>query len=76
MTKIDLSDKAIAAALNRVLDEIAETARATSPTGRVSARLIGRVLALRLGGSAAGGENVGEAVAMMRDRSTGVSWPG
>ena len=49
MTKIDLSDKAIAAALNRVLDEIAETARATSPTGRVSRRLIGRVLAVRLG---------------------------
>jgi hypothetical protein len=49
MTKIDLSDKAIAAALNRVLDEIAETARATSPTGRMSARLIGRVLAVRLG---------------------------
>jgi hypothetical protein len=48
MTKIDLSDKAIAAALNRVLDEIAETARATSP-GRVSRRLIGRVLAVRLG---------------------------
>jgi hypothetical protein len=34
MTKIDLSDKAIAAALNRLLDETAETARATSPTGR------------------------------------------
>ena len=46
---VDLSDKAIAAALNRVLDEIAETARATSPTGRVSRRLIGRVLAVRLG---------------------------
>jgi len=30
MTKIDLSNKAIAAALNRVLDEIAETTRATS----------------------------------------------
>jgi hypothetical protein len=38
---VDLSDKAIAAALNRLLDEIAETARATSPTGRVSRRLIG-----------------------------------
>jgi len=49
MTKIDLSDKAIAAALNRLLEEIAETARATSPTGRMSARLIGRALALRLG---------------------------
>ena len=46
---VDLSDKAIAAALNRALDEIAEAARATSPTGRVSARLIGRVLAVRLG---------------------------
>jgi hypothetical protein len=46
---VDLSDKAIAAALNRVLDEIAETARATSSTGRVSRRLIGRVLAVRLG---------------------------
>jgi hypothetical protein len=46
---VDLSDKAIAAALNRLLDEIAETARATSPTGRMSRRLIGRVLALPLG---------------------------
>ena len=44
MTKIDLSDKAIAAALNRLLDEIAETARVTSPTGRCPP-----VLALRLG---------------------------
>jgi hypothetical protein len=44
-----LSDKAIAAALNRVLDEIAETARAAASTGRVSRRLIGRVLAVRLG---------------------------
>jgi hypothetical protein len=46
---VDPSDKVIAAALNRLLDEIAEAARATSPTGRVSRRLIGRVLALRLG---------------------------
>ena len=53
MTKIDLSDKAIAAALNRVLDEIAETARATSPTRRVSRRLIGRVLPVWTGQTAA-----------------------
>jgi hypothetical protein len=46
---VDLSDKAIAAALNRMLDEIAETARATSPTGRLSRRLIGHMLAVRLG---------------------------
>jgi hypothetical protein len=46
---VDLSNKAIAAALNQVLDEIAEIARAASPAGRVSRRLIGRVLAVRLG---------------------------
>ena len=49
MPKIDLSDRAIAVAVNRLLDEIAETARATSPTGRLQYRLIGRVLAGRLG---------------------------
>jgi hypothetical protein len=45
---IDLSDRAIAAALFKLLDEIAGTAKATS-RGRISARLVGRVLAMRLG---------------------------
>jgi hypothetical protein len=46
----DLSDKAIAAALFGLLDEIEDTvAKATSPQGSISARLLGRVLAFRLG---------------------------
>jgi hypothetical protein len=45
---IDLSDQAIAAALFKLLDEIAGTAKATS-RGRISGRLVGRVLAVRLG---------------------------
>jgi hypothetical protein len=45
---IDLSDRALAAALFKLLDEIATTAKATS-RGRVSGRLVGRVLGLRLG---------------------------
>lgn len=45
----DLSDKAIAAALFRLLDEIADTtAKETSRQGKTSARLLGRVLAFRL----------------------------
>jgi hypothetical protein len=45
---IDLSDRAIAAALFKLLDEIATTAKATS-RGRISARLLGRALGMRLG---------------------------
>jgi hypothetical protein len=45
---INLSNRAIAAALLKLLDEIAAAAKATSH-GRISGRLIGRVLACELG---------------------------
>jgi hypothetical protein len=43
------SSRAVTAALGLVLDEITARAMATSPGGRISARLIGRVLAYRIG---------------------------
>ena len=47
--RLDLTDKTIAALCVKLLREIAERARASDPGGLVSARLCGRVLALRLG---------------------------
>jgi hypothetical protein len=43
------NDRAVTAALALLLDEITARARAAHPGGRVSARLIGRVLAYRTG---------------------------
>jgi hypothetical protein len=45
---IDLTNKGIRCLLYALLDEISETARATN-RGRMSARLLGRALALRIG---------------------------
>jgi len=45
---IDLANKGIQCLLYALLDEISDTARATN-RGRMSARLLGRALALRIG---------------------------
>jgi hypothetical protein len=45
---IDLTNKGIRCLLYALLDEISDTARATN-RGRMSARLLGRALALRIG---------------------------
>jgi hypothetical protein len=45
---IDLTNKGIRCLLHALLDEISDTARATY-RGRMSARLLGRALALRIG---------------------------
>jgi hypothetical protein len=57
----DLSDRAIAAALFGVLDEIADAAVKTSRHDRTSARLLGRVLAFRLGLRVIEGQRVAKA---------------
>jgi hypothetical protein len=46
---LNSNGRAVTAALALVLDEITRDARAAHPGGRISARLIGRVLAYRIG---------------------------
>jgi len=46
---LDLSDRAIAAAVFRLLDEIEQAARDTKPAGKIHARDLGRSLGLRIG---------------------------
>jgi hypothetical protein len=48
---LDLSDKAIAAAVSRLLDDIAQEAMTTKRAGKIHARDLGRALGLKKAGS-------------------------